>query len=65
MDLGPHALFIITAYAVAALVILGLIAWVLADHRAQRRLLADLEARGITRRSQRRAEPNTGSVEPA
>jgi heme exporter protein D len=65
MDLGPHASFIITAYAVAALVIVGLIAWVLADHRAQRRLLADLEARGVTRRSQRRAEPNAGSAEPA
>ena len=34
-----------------ALVVIGLIAWVLADHAAQRRLLADLEARGVTRRS--------------
>lgn len=52
--LGPHAAFIVAAYAVAALVIVALILWVLADHRAQRRLLADLEARGITRRSERR-----------
>ena len=51
MDLGPHAAFIIAAYAFAALVVIGLIAWVLADHAAQRRLLADLEARGVTRRS--------------
>lgn len=51
MDLGPHAAFIIAAYAMAALVVIGLIAWVLADHAAQRRLLADLEARGVTRRS--------------
>ena len=51
MDLGPHAAFIIAAYAFAALVVSGLIAWVLADHAAQRRLLADLEARGVTRRS--------------
>ena len=51
MDLGPHAGFIIAAYALAALVVIGLIAWVLADHAAQRRLLADLEARGVTRRS--------------
>jgi heme exporter protein D len=50
-DLGPHAAFIIAAYAMAALVVTGLIAWVLADHAAQRRLLADLEARGVTRRS--------------
>ena len=51
IDLGPHAAFIIAAYVMAALVVIGLIAWVLADHAAQRRLLADLEARGVTRRS--------------
>jgi heme exporter protein D len=51
MDLGPHAAFIIAAYLMAALVVIGLIAWVLADYDAQRRLLADLEARGVTRRS--------------
>jgi len=28
-----------------------MIGWVVADHRAQRRTLADLEARGIARRS--------------
>ena len=52
MDLGPHAAFIIAAYVTAALTVLGLIAWVLADHEAQRRQLGDLEARGVTRRSQ-------------
>lgn len=51
MQLGPHAAFIIAAYAVAALAIAALIAWVIADHRAQARLLADLEARGMKRRS--------------
>ena len=56
MDLGPHAAFIIAAYVTAALVVLGLIAWVLADHAAQRRLLADLEARGVTRRSEKPPE---------
>jgi heme exporter protein D len=50
-DLGPHAAFIIASYVMAALVVTGLVAWVLADHDALRRLLADLEARGITRRS--------------
>jgi len=39
MDLGPHANFIIAAYVVAALVVVALIAWVLADHDAQRRLV--------------------------
>jgi heme exporter protein D len=52
-DLGPHAAFIIAAYATAAVVVVGLIAWVIADHDAQRRLLADLEARGVTRRSEK------------
>ena len=51
IDLGPHAAFIIAAYLMAAIVVLGLIAWVIADHDAQRRLLADLEARGVTRRA--------------
>ena len=49
MDLGPHASFIIAAYAMAALVIVCLIAWVLADYDAQRRQLSDLEARGVLR----------------
>ncbi len=51
MDLGPHAAFIIACYAMAAFVIIMLIAWVLADHEAQRRMLAEFEARGMTRRS--------------
>ena len=51
MDLGPHAAFIVAAYAAAVIVLGGVIAWVLFDYRAQRRKLADLEARGMTRRS--------------
>jgi heme exporter protein D len=51
MELGPHAPFIIAAYLAAALIVLGLIAWVRADYAAQRRLLADLDARGVTRRA--------------
>ena len=51
MNLGPHAAFIIAAYAAALAVVIGLIAWVIADHAAQRRLLGDLEARGVSRRS--------------
>ena len=45
-----------------ALVVIGLIAWVLADHAAQRRLLADLEARGMTRRSDNRRPHEHGRV---
>jgi heme exporter protein D len=56
MNLGPHASFIVASYAMAAVVVLGLIAWVLADFRAQRRVLADLEARGVRRRSDKPPE---------
>jgi heme exporter protein D len=53
MNLGPHAAFIIAAYAMAFVMLAGLIAWVALDYRAQLRKLALLEARGITRRSDR------------
>ena len=52
MNLGPHADFIIAAYAAAILVVAGLIAWVALDYAAQRRILGALEARGVKRRSQ-------------
>lgn len=51
LDLGPHWGFIVGAYAVAALVLAGLVAWVVIDHRIQTRTLRDLEARGLRRRS--------------
>jgi heme exporter protein D len=51
MDLGPYASFIVAAYTLTALVVLALILWVGFNYRAQRRILADLEARGVTRRS--------------
>lgn len=51
--LGPHAIFIIASYAAMALVLITLIAWLVIDGRTQQRRLADLEARGIKRRSAR------------
>jgi heme exporter protein D len=54
MDLPLHAGFIISAYAVAAAVVGLLVTWVIADHLTQKRALAELDRRGITRRS---AEP--------
>ncbi|HZQ14903.1 MAG TPA: heme exporter protein CcmD [Pseudolabrys sp.] len=51
MSLGPHADFIVAAYAVTAAVIAAMIAWVVLDHAAQARRLGDLEERGVTRRS--------------
>ena len=59
IDLGPHASFILAAYAGVALTTIALIAaTVLAARRQQRRLDA-LDAAGIKRRS---AKPN-GSPE--
>ena len=51
IDLGPHAVFIIWAYIGVALVLAGLIGWTLLDARRTQARLADLEARGIRRRS--------------
>ena len=53
MDLGPHAAFIVGAYTVAILIVAAMIAWVLIDYRRQTKILSDLEARGVTRRSER------------
>jgi len=55
MNLGPHADFIVAAYAVTLFVVAALLAWVLLDYSMQRRILGDLEARGVNRRSQRGA----------
>ena len=54
MGLGAHAGFIVAAYAVALAVVLGLLAWVVLDHGRQRRVLAQLEARGVRRRARDR-----------
>jgi heme exporter protein D len=56
MDLGPHAGFIVAAYAVALAVVAALIGWIVLDHRAQLRILEDLERAGVTRRSAAREE---------
>lgn len=53
--LGPYATFIVGSYAVAALVVLTLIIWVITDYRRQQATLRDLEASGVTRRSGREA----------
>ena len=56
MDLGPHAGFILAAYAIALAVVVALSAWIVLDHRAQLRVLEDLERAGVTRRSATREE---------
>ncbi len=54
MNLGPHADFIVAAYAVTLFVVAALVGWVVLDYSAQSRTLSDLEARGVTRRWQRK-----------
>ena len=51
IDLGPHASFIIAAYGVTALALGALVVATLTDDRDQRRNLAELERKGIRRRS--------------
>jgi heme exporter protein D len=51
MDLGPHAAFIVAAYVAMAVVLSGLVAWLLFDGWRQARALEALEARGVKRRS--------------
>ncbi len=55
MSLGPYASFIVTAYALVALVLVLLIGWVVVDYRSQTQRLRELDASGITRRSGRGA----------
>ena len=45
MDLGPHAAYIWSAYAVVAVTLAALIGWLISDGRRQRRLLQEIEAR--------------------
>ena len=51
MDLGPHATFIIASYAAVTFVLGALVAWLFFDGFQQKRMLEDLEARGVRRRS--------------
>jgi heme exporter protein D len=51
MEAMSHLPFIVGSYAAAFVIVAGLIGWVMLDFRAQRRALADLERRGLTRRS--------------
>jgi heme exporter protein D len=48
-----HGLYVTAAYGVSALAIAGLIAWILLDSRARRREMAELQASGVRRRSER------------
>jgi heme exporter protein D len=49
--MSPHALYVAAAYAITAVVLAGLVGWILLDQRARRRDLTELEASGVRRRS--------------
>jgi heme exporter protein D len=58
MAAGPYAIFIIGAYGAAGVIVAGLIAWIVLDRRHLTHLINELEAKGITRRSERAYEKN-------
>jgi len=55
MMFSGHMGFVSAAYLLALVIVCGLAVWVIADYKIQRRKLADLEARGIVRRSQKQS----------
>ena len=61
LDLGPHASFIIAAYAVTFVAVAALAFFIVEDDCKQRRILAKLERQGIRRRS---AEPKPTPSKP-
>jgi heme exporter protein D len=56
MALGSHAVFIVIAYGAAIGIVAGLVIWVMLDRRRLDRALAELEAQGVTRRSEHAGE---------
>ena len=48
----PHFGFILTAYLIAALILIGVILWIWLDHRHVMRALDELEQSGARRRSE-------------
>lgn len=51
IDLGKHAAFIWSSYAIVTVVLAVLIAWLIADGARLKRRLAELDAQGVGRRS--------------
>jgi heme exporter protein D len=63
-DLGPHAVFIWAAYAVMTVAVAGLTIGIVLDDRKQKRLLAELEKRGVRRRSAETGPARTAKSRP-
>ncbi len=51
-----HAFYIYSSYGIAAVTLLGIVAWVMLDSRARQKELKKLEAAGIRRRSAETSE---------
>jgi heme exporter protein D len=49
--MSAHALYVTAAYGNTAVVLAGLICWILLDPKGRKRDLAELEAAGVRRRS--------------
>ncbi|ESY11186.1 heme exporter protein CcmD [Mesorhizobium sp. M0615] len=63
--MSAHALYVAAAYGITAIVLAGLIGWILLDQRTRKRELADLEAAGVRRRSDKAGTgASTGASKP-
>lgn len=51
--MSAHAMYVTAAYAITAIVLAGLMLWLLIDQRARQRELAELDVAGLRRRSDR------------
>jgi heme exporter protein D len=51
---SDHTGFIVAAYLLTVVVLVALVVWVVWDGQVQRRRLAELEARGVRRRSEQK-----------
>lgn len=59
LDLGKHAVFIWASYGAVAVVLASLIFWLINDGRRQQRILTDLDAMGVRRRSAKKQSPDS------
>jgi len=57
---GKHAFYIIPSYGLTALIIAGLIVWIVVVYRSRLKEIADLEARGIVRGSASKTKSRVG-----
>ncbi len=63
-DLGPHADFILAAYGVTLIAVTALVLAIVADDRHQRHVLAELEKKGIRRRSAKASDALPAARKP-